>query len=103
MTRALKAGDLVRVAAVHPPGHRRTPFYIRGKQGVVERACGEFPNPEELGHGFDGMPKKALYRVRFRQNDLWDHYKGNDGDTVDVDIYEHWLIPVSARAPGENL
>ena len=88
MTEAFQAGDVVRVALVHPPGHRRTPFYIRGKQGVIERVCGEFHNPEELGYGFDGNPKKWLYRVRFRQKDVWDDYKGGDNDTVDVDIYE---------------
>jgi nitrile hydratase len=41
--------DVVRVASVNPPRHRHTPFYIRGKQGVIERACGDFANPEELG------------------------------------------------------
>jgi len=84
-------GDVVRVAGVHPPGHRRTPFYIRGKQGVIERVCGEFANPEELGYGFDGLPKKRLYCVRFHQKDLWADYDGDAGDTVDVDVYEHWL------------
>ena len=91
MTKPFAPGDVVRVAAVHPPGHRRTPFYTRGKQGVIERVCGEFSNPEELGYGFNGLPKKRLYRVRFRQKDLWDDYAGPAGDTVDVDVYEHWL------------
>lgn len=96
MTQPFQAGDVVRVALVHPPGHRRTPFYIRGKRGVIERVCGEFHNPEELGHGFDGNPKKRLYRVRFRQKDVWNDYNGGDNDTIDVDIYEHWLIPAAA-------
>lgn len=91
-------GDVVRVARVHPPGHRRTPYYIRGKQGVIERVCGEFANPEELGYGFDGLPRKRLYRVRFRQADIWETYEGSSDDTVDVDIYEHWLTP----APRER-
>jgi nitrile hydratase len=91
VTEPFAPGDVVRVASVNPPGHRRTPFYIRGKQGVIERVCGEFSNPEELGYGFDGLPKKRLYRVRFRQKDLWANYDGAAGDTVDVDVYEHWL------------
>jgi len=99
VTKPFAPGDAVRVAAVHPPGHRRTPFYIRGKQGVIERVCGEFSNPEELGYGFDGLPKKRLYRVRFRQKDLWDGYVGADGDTVDVDVYEHWLSPSLSTVP----
>ena len=99
MTKPFAPGDAVRVAAVHPPGQRRTPFYICGKQGVIERVCGEFSNPEELGYGFDGLPKKRLYRVRFRQEDLWDDYDGAAGDTVDVDIYEHWLSPSPSTVP----
>ena len=88
-----KQGDSVRVMDSHPPGHRRTPYYIRGKVGEIERVCGEFPNPEELAYGFNGLPKKTLYRVRFRQKDVWSHYSGPTEDTVDVDIYEHWLLP----------
>jgi nitrile hydratase subunit beta len=92
VTEHFAPGDPVRVASVNPPGHRRTPYYIRGKEGIVERICGEFANPEELGYGFGGLPKKRLYRVRFRQMDLWADYDGNIDDTVDVDVYEHWLF-----------
>ena len=103
MTQSLQAGDVVQVVLVHPPGHRRTPFYIRGKKGVIERVCGEFPNPEELGYGFDGTPNKRLYRVRFRQKDLWSDYKGGESDTVDVDVYEHWLVPISRATVAKEL
>lgn len=102
MTKPLSIGDRVRIAAVNPPGHRRTPFYIRGKVGVIERVCGEFANPEELGHGFDGLPKKRLYRVRFKQTDLWQNYGGGPADTVDVDVYEHWLRPLPAQSSGQG-
>ncbi len=91
MSGNFQTGEKVRVAKTHPPGHRRTPYYIRGKVGEIERVCGEFPNPEELAYGFDGLPRKMLYRVRFRQNEVWPDYAGPDRDTVDVDIYEHWL------------
>jgi nitrile hydratase len=90
---AYSPGDKVRVLETHPPGHRRTPFYVRGKTGVIERSCGDFPNPEELAYGFDGLPRKTLYRVRFSQKDVWPKYDGPAVDTVDVDIYEHWLKP----------
>ena len=102
MTRVFDKGDAVRVARINPPGHRRTPYYIRGKRGVIERACGEFANPEELGYGFDGLPKKRLYRVRFRQADVWDNYQGSGEDTVDVDIYEHWLTPDAGQSTGRE-
>lgn len=93
MTGPFKAGDAVRVLNTHPPGHRRTPHYIRGKTGVIERVSGPYPNPEELAYGFDGLPEKQLYRVRFRQTDVWPDYRGQDRDTVDIDIFEHWLLP----------
>lgn len=84
-------GDRVLVREDFPPGHIRTPVYVRGKTGIVKRKFGAFPNPEVLALGRDGMPAKALYEVRFRQKDLWTDYSGPDADTVDIDIYEHWL------------
>jgi nitrile hydratase len=87
-------GVRVRVREDFPPGHIRTPVYVRGKEGVVMRAFGSFPNPETLAIGRDGLPKKALYEVRFRQTDLWPDYAGPATDTVDMDIYEHWLSKV---------
>jgi hypothetical protein len=63
-----KPGDKVHVTARYPAkGHFRTPYYIRGKTGVVERICGQYHNPEELAFGkYDGA-EKVLYRVRFDQ------------------------------------
>jgi nitrile hydratase subunit beta len=86
-------GDRVAVRRADPPGHLRTPAYIRGKAGVVERVCGPFANPEELAYGRDGLPLRPLYRVRFRQADVWPDYSGAEADVVEVEIYEHWLEP----------
>ena len=86
-----EVGQRVAVKRSFPPGHRRTPYYIRGKRGVIERVCGTFPNPEELAYGFDGEPKRVLYRVRFKQKEVWPHYDGPDGDGIEMEIYEHWL------------
>jgi hypothetical protein len=71
----------------------RTPKYIRGKRGVVERVCGAFLNPEELAYGRRNGPVAHLYRVRFSQREVWPDYAGPAGDTLDVEIYEHWLQP----------
>ena len=76
---------------MHPLGHIRTPFYIRGHEGVVERLCGVFGNPEELAQQRSGEPRQPLYRVRFRQKDVWPDYRGSDADALDVEIYQHWL------------
>jgi nitrile hydratase len=96
-------GDRVRVKRLDPPGHRRTPHYIRGKSGVIERICGAFPNPEELAYGFDGEPAKVLYRVRFAQKQVWPDYAGPEGDIIELEIYEHWLdLDEPAGAGGKS-
>ena len=86
-----KPGDRVRVLKAYPPGHIRTPYYIRGCVGEVERVCGAFANPEELALMRSGLPPRPLYRVRFRQKDVWPDYAGSARDVVEVEIFEHWL------------
>ena len=86
-----QTGDRVRVMEVFPLGHVRTPFYIRGKTGTIERYCGSFPNPEELAQMRDGLPAQPLYRVKFRQKDVWPDYRGSRADVLEVEIYQHWL------------
>ena len=93
MSRPLQPGDRVRVRAAYPPGHLRTPYYVRGKSGVIERVLDAFPNPEERAYGRSGLPAKVLYRVRFLQRDVWPDYAGPPADTVDLEIFEHWLEP----------
>jgi nitrile hydratase len=93
-------GDRVRVKRLNPPGHRRTPYYIRGKSGMIERICGTFPNPEELAYGFDGEPAKVLYRVRFAQKHVWPDYAGPECDIIELEIYEHWLEPDEPAGAG---
>lgn len=88
---SLTAGDAVRVLDVEKEGHVRTPDYVKGKRGWIAEVLGTFPNPESLAHGGDGLPEKPLYKVGFRQIDLWDGYGGSPGDLLFVDIYEHWL------------
>ena len=84
-------GDNVTVRRAFPPGHVRTPYYIRGKSGHIAQVLDSFANPEELAFGRDGLPKRPLYRVRFAQSRVWADYSGSAGDTIDVELYEHWL------------
>lgn len=88
-------GDKVTVAARYPTGprHIRTPHYIRGKTGAVERICGEYKNPEQLAFGDYDANAFPLYRVRFDQAHVWPDYDGPAVDKVDVEIFEHWLEP----------
>lgn len=86
-----KPGDRVKVKFEDRPGHLRTPWYIRGKTGWIERVYGEFLNPESLAFGRDGLPKKTLYLVAFNHSDVWG--AASKVDKLLVDIYEHWLEP----------
>jgi len=94
-TPAYAGGERVQVRKVDAPGHIRTPHYIRGKTGTIERFVGFFKNPEELAYGRSGQPLRALYRVRFMQSHVWPDYQGAAGDTLDIDLYEHWLQPAN--------
>ena len=46
---------------------------------------------EELGLDVPALP---LYRVRFRQKDVWPDYAGSREDVLEVEIFQHWLEPV---------
>lgn len=91
MSARFAVGDAVKVRAAFPPGHVRTPFFVRGKTGQVTQVLGAYRNPEELAYGRSGEPALPLYRVIFRTAGLWDDYRGAPRDTTVVDIYENWL------------
>ena len=99
MSDAFAIGQSVRVRRAFPPGHVRTPRYVRGRRGVIDDIAGHYANPEELAYGRDGRPRQALYRVRFRQSELWPDYRGLAADAVVVDLLEHWLEPVEEAGP----
>ena len=93
-----KTGDRVKVHVHNPPHHVRTPAYVQGRSGIIERNCGAFANPEQLANGDHGMPAIHLYRVRFSQPDLWQIAEpGAINDSVDVEIFEHWLQACDER------
>ncbi len=93
MSDAFAIGQRVRVRRAWPPGHVRTPHYVRGRQGVIDAVAGHFGNPEELAYGRDGLPRETLYRVRFRLGELWPADSGQGSDSAVVDLFEHWLEP----------
>lgn len=101
MSRRFRAGETVLVRADTPPGHIRTPMYLRGKRGVILGDFGAWPNPEQLAYGRDGRPLQTNYWVKFDMDEVW----GGNGsygpkDTVTAEIYEHWLEPATARPGG---
>lgn len=78
-----------------PPGHVRTPAYLRGHVGTIERRLGPFPDAEALAYRLPAQPR-ALYRVRFVLSDLWDGDSGSD--TLEAEIYDHWLTEAVQHA-----
>jgi hypothetical protein len=83
----------VRVRDRIPPGHIRTPYYLHGREGVVERPLGPFPNPEALAYR-QPAEKRELYRVRFSMAELGGEAAERPDDTLDAEIYAHWLEPL---------
>ena len=88
-----RLGQRVRVAARTHEGHHRTPAYVMGKTGRVERVHGSFTNPETRAYGGDGLPMQPLYLVGFAQRDIWFDYRGQGDDRIYADVFEHWLEP----------
>jgi len=86
------AGDTVRIDDRPALGHCRTPYYLRGRIGVIASVQGAFRDPERLAYHKPGLPAQVLYKVRFRQIDLWPDYAGPTDDQLEADIYESWLM-----------
>ena len=98
-----KVGDCVQVREENilsrwRKPHLRTPGYIFGAIGEVERYCGQFGDPSFMAFQTFGrekehlvQEKQHLYRVRFQQKDVWEGYDSTNNDTVDIEIYENWL------------
>lgn len=86
-----RVGEPIRVAARAHGGHHRTPSYIKGKTGRIERVHAAFRNPESRAYGDDGLPEMTLYLVSFARLELWPHAPGDGGHRVYVDVFEHWL------------
>ncbi len=63
-------GDAVLVRDDWPerrgPCHIRTPHYLRGRPGTVQRVLGAFANPEDLAFARPAS-KRVLYHVLFEQ------------------------------------
>jgi nitrile hydratase subunit beta len=84
-------GDTVRIADRPHDGHHRTPAYLKGRTGTVERVHRRFLNPETRAYGANGEPAQRLYLVGFELPDLWPTHRGAAADRLLVDVFEHWL------------
>ena len=94
MAAKFSVGDRVRVIDAVPGGTTRTPFFIRGKKGVVAYSHGVGKNPRDLSYGGSGEPGLHLYAVSFHMAHLYDEDPDYVHDRVVVDVFEDWLEPV---------
>jgi nitrile hydratase subunit beta len=88
---SFRPGQRVRVLGRPRSGHHRTPAYVKGRIGRVERFHGLVANPESRAYGAAGRPAQPLYMVSFSQADLWTGYRGGQADRVCLDILGSWL------------
>jgi thiocyanate hydrolase subunit alpha len=88
-------GDRVRIRAQRTLSHSRVPAYVQGRSGVIERVLPEFVIFEDDAWGrlWQGGRSETLYRVQLHQADTWPGYRGEPGDTHELEIFEHWLEP----------
>ena len=63
MTPAFAPGQRVRIADRDAPGHVRTPVYVRGLIGVIERVLPRFLDPEREAYGVNAGTEVQLYRA----------------------------------------
>ncbi|MFK7957926.1 MAG: SH3-like domain-containing protein [Lysobacterales bacterium] len=87
-------GQTVQISDRQPGVHHRVPAYAKGQRGIVERVCGRHGQPEKFIRGDGGEPR-TLYRVTLNQSELWHDYAGPAHDTLDIEIFEHWLEDAS--------
>lgn len=87
-----KIGDNVRIDNRDVVGHNRTPWYIRGKTGVITEIQGRMHEPSRMAYHKPGLPLMYWYKVRFRQADIWPRYKGDAIDQLELDVQEDWLL-----------
>ena len=100
MTPGFKLGDRVAVKQRVTGGSNRTPFFIRGKKGVVAYYHGPAGNPRDLAYGGTGEPELPLYTVSFHMAHLYDEDPDFLHDRVLVDVWEDWLEAVVPEPAG---
>jgi nitrile hydratase subunit beta len=96
---AFTVDQRVRVRATATVGHCRVPCYAKGQCGVIERVLHLFVIPEDEAWGRPGGRREMLYRVRMAQSAVWPGYRGNPLDTLELEVFEHWLEPAEKDTP----
>lgn len=90
-------GDRVRIDDRAEPRHHRVPSYAKGQAGIVVRVCHTQGRPEVLSIEDSDTVSVPVYRVQLAQTDLWPGYTGSRQDTLEIEMFEHWLLPDDAK------
>lgn len=94
-------GTQVRIDDRTEDRHHRVPAYAKGQIGTIAKVCGEHEEPERIAYGETGYPSR-LYRVRLQQTQLWPAYDGPASDTLDIEIFEHWLVGIERDSGNDS-
>jgi len=86
-----EAGDRVQARRIETSGHTRSPRYIAGKIGTVERDLGVFHFPDTRVSGHGDKPQHT-YFVRFEARELWGD-EASARDTLIIALWEDYLDP----------
>ena len=83
---SLAVGQRVRVPSRSHDGHHRTPAYLKGRQGTIERiqGCHVFPDTGVTG---EGENPQWLYTVVFDGRTLWGE-KSDPSVRVSIEAFE---------------
>ena len=87
-----RPGDQIRVSQRYPIGHYRVPTYLRGKNGVVEKAIKPTAvDNEEEGYGRNAGSRGHYYRIAIPMTEIWPDYTGSVRDGLRIEVFESWL------------
>jgi nitrile hydratase subunit beta len=87
-------GERVSIRKGSPQESGTTPYYVRGKSGIVEEICAPFTGPDRTASKpAEGAPLRS-YRMRFSAREVWPELPGASGETLTMRISEDWLMPL---------
>ncbi len=64
--------------------------------GMVIEVLRSAALPEEAALGYTTPTKVPVYRVRLAHTSLWPSYDGSPHDTLELEVHQHWLVPVDS-------
>lgn len=92
-------GDRVSVRQGSSQEDGSTPYYVRGKSGVVEEVGEAFTKSRHMTSDRGRTPARQIYCLRFAAREVWPESPGAPGDTLALRISEDQLEASPTKAP----